>query len=73
MFNPFNQYQTWRDGGFTVFGALMFTLLGIILAPYIWYKIWRIPKSEDFGSFDELKAQRDEHGIVRRKNEQRTN
>jgi hypothetical protein len=70
MWDPFAQYNVMRGTGCGVLFSLFAVLFFIVTMPYMAFAQWRHSKlKRDFGSFDELKAQRDEHGIVRRKND----
>jgi hypothetical protein len=76
MFNPFSQYSVMRNSGMSVIYSAFFVLICIIIMPYMIYKDWeydRLPEEQKgFGkfrerTFDQLKAERDMHNIVRKK------
>ena len=71
MFNPFAQYSVMRGSGMSVLFSMFAVIFFIVTMPYLAYAQWRHGKltkdQKGFGSWDELMARRNEHGIVRRK------
>ena len=69
MIKTFKEYYWFmRYGGDGVITSFLFAaFIALAAGPVTWYLDRKVYKTEDFGSFEELKAQRDEHGIVRRK------
>jgi hypothetical protein len=70
MWNPFAQYGVMRGSGCSVLFSLFAVLFFIVTMPYLLYSDWRHSKltkeEKSRGTWDELLAQRDETGLVKR-------
>ena len=57
---PLNQYGVMRGSGASVLFSIFFMLISIIVAPYVWYSMWkydRLPEAKKgFGKFREIRS-----------------
>ena len=70
MSNIRDQYTAVRGSGISAFGSVLAVIFFIVTTPYLWYLAWKyrnLPTSAEYGkSWEELRAQQDETGLVKR-------
>lgn len=55
MNNPFTQYSVGCSIGLSVLGAACFTIISVVVWPFVALAMWSMPEKADFGKWEDRK------------------